>query len=83
LSRQVSQNFCHIPVFLRLSGRRKILDHVDFPPISRSSRGNASEGFEFRWPTVAVAHHPVFLIRSAQDCHARSTPVQRLGRALG
>jgi hypothetical protein len=32
LSRQVSQNFSHVPVFLRLSGRRKIFDHVDFPP---------------------------------------------------
>jgi len=31
LSRQVSQNLSHVPVFLRLCGRRKIFDHVDFP----------------------------------------------------
>jgi len=36
LSCQVSQDFSRVPVLLRLSGRRKILDHVDFPPISRS-----------------------------------------------
>ena len=31
LSSQVSQDFSRVPVLLCLSGRRKILDHVDFP----------------------------------------------------
>jgi hypothetical protein len=41
LSRQVSQNFSYVPVLLRLCGRRKILDHVDFPQstISPEKRG--------------------------------------------
>jgi hypothetical protein len=31
LSSQVSQDFSRVTVFLHLSGRRKIFDHVDFP----------------------------------------------------
>jgi hypothetical protein len=31
LSSQVSQDFSRVPVLLRLRGRRKIFDHVDFP----------------------------------------------------
>jgi hypothetical protein len=28
---QVSQDFSHVPVFLRFPGRRQNLDHIDFP----------------------------------------------------
>ena len=48
LSCQVPQDFSHVPVFLRLRGRREIFDHVDFPPIGLIGSTNAVEGFEFR-----------------------------------
>jgi hypothetical protein len=48
LSSQVSQDFSRVPVFLGFRRRQKNFDHVDFPPISRSGRDNASERFQFQ-----------------------------------
>jgi hypothetical protein len=47
LSCQVPQDFSHAPVFLRFCGRRKIFDHVDFPPNRPNRVENAVEMFEF------------------------------------
>lgn len=47
LSCQIPQDFSHAPVFLRFRGRRKILDHVDFPPNRPNRVENAVEGIEF------------------------------------
>jgi hypothetical protein len=47
LSSQVSQNFSHIPVFLRLSGRRKRSLIMSISPNQQIRPDNAVEGFEF------------------------------------
>ena len=43
LSSQIPKDFSHVPVFLRLCRWQEVFDHVDFPPISRSSPENDSE----------------------------------------